>query len=112
MKVAVSSNGKDTGGDVSEVFGRCPFFIIARIEGNKVVETRPVENASASQAGGTGIAAARAVAEMGADCVVSGNVGPRALDVLRQFGIKAFRGSGPVKGVLGRLAKGELSEIK
>jgi predicted Fe-Mo cluster-binding NifX family protein len=112
MKVAVSSIGKGLESKVSTVFGRCPYFIIAEIEGRKIQKIEAVENMSAGQKGGAGISAAREVAERGAKSVITGNLGPRASDVFKQFGIEAYKGSGSVKEALEEFMAGTLEKIK
>ncbi len=112
MKIAVSSEGKDLNSDVSEVFGRCPYFIIAEIENKKIQKFETIKNESADQRGGAGISAARKIAEKGANAVITRNTGPRALDVLKQFGIKSYNGCGTVKDVLQKFIENELREIQ
>ena len=112
MKIAISSKGKNLGAVVSEVFGRCPYFIIVEIDDKKILKTETMENASAKQAGGTGISAAQAIAEKGVNAVIAGNIGPRALDVFRQFGIEAFQGKGPAKEALQKFLDKKLDKIQ
>jgi len=85
MKIAVSSTGKNLTDSVSDVFGRSPYFIIAEIENGEIKKTEIMENKNADQAGGAGISAAQLMAEKNVNAVITGNVGPRALDVLRQI---------------------------
>ncbi|MFH1750360.1 MAG: NifB/NifX family molybdenum-iron cluster-binding protein [Candidatus Micrarchaeota archaeon] len=112
MKIAVSSDGKDLESKVSEIFGRCNYFVLANVEGKKIVKTEALENISAKQPGGAGMAAAQAVVEEGANAVITGNIGPRALDVFRQFGVEVFKGSGPVKKALKKFLDNKLDKIK
>jgi predicted Fe-Mo cluster-binding NifX family protein len=112
MKVAVSSIGRNLESKVSTVFGRCPYFIIADIEGKKIQRTEAVENMSAGQKGGAGISAAREIAERGAKAVITGNLGPRASDVLRQFRIEAYMGGGSVKESLEKFMAGKLEKLQ
>ncbi len=112
MKIAVSSTGKDLDSDVSSMFGRCPYFIIAEIEDEKIKAFEAVENTSADQAGGAGISAAKIVAEKDVNAVISENVGPRALDGFRQFNIEIYSGSGSVNEVLQKFIDGELQKIQ
>jgi len=122
MKIAVSSTGKSLKSKVAEVFGRCPYFIIAEIsaeggsasggENNKIVRNEVMENAVANQMGGAGIAAAQAVAEKNVEAVITRNIGPRALDVLRQFDIKIYNGSGSVEDVLQEFIDSKLTKIQ
>lgn len=100
MKIAISSNGRDMDSEVSEVFGRCPYFILADIKDGKIQGFEAIKNESADQRGGAGISAAQKVAETGAKAVITGNTGPRALDVLKQFGIEIYCTRGIVKDAL------------
>ena len=111
MKVAVSSTGKELTDKVSEVFGRCPYFIIAEIKENKIQGFKVIENTSMNQRGGAGISAAQAVAEKDLNAVISGNIGPRASDVLRQFNIKMYTSTGTVENALKALMDNKLKEI-
>ena len=110
MKVAVSSKGKDLDSEVSNIFGRCPYFIIAEIDDNKISKFDAVENSSASQSQGAGISAAQLVAEKDVGALITGNVGPRALDVLKQFKIEIYNGGGIVKEALQKFISNELEK--
>lgn len=114
MKVAVSSTGKDIESQVSNVFGRCPYFIIVEIENKKITKVEAIENTSAKQMGGVGISAAQTVAEKDAKAVITGNIGPRASDVLRQFSIEVYNGSGckSVKEALQKFIDNKLEKIQ
>jgi len=122
MKIAISSTGKDLKSKMAEVFGRCPYFIITEIstkggsasgeENNKIVKNEIMENAAANQPGGTGIAAAQAVAEKNINAVITRNIGPRALDVLRQFNIEIYNGRGLVEDILQEFIAGKLTKIR
>jgi predicted Fe-Mo cluster-binding NifX family protein len=110
-RIAVSSTGKSLESRVAEVFGRCPYFVIAEIEDNKIVRSEAIENTVANQIGGAGISAAQAVVEKGVSAVIAGNIGPRALDVLRQFDIEVYKGSGLVENALQEFVDGKLTKI-
>jgi len=112
MKIAVSSTGESLKSKVAEVFGRCPFFIIAEIEYNKIARKEVIKNAVANQIGGAGIAAAQAIAEKNVRAVITGNVGPRALDVLKQFNIEIYYGNGKVEKVLQKFMEKKLKKIE
>jgi len=114
MKIAVSSTGKDLGSEVSQVFGRCPYFIVAEtdMKNKKILKFEAIENESAEQKGGAGISAAQKVAETGADAVITGNAGPRALEVLKQFGIGVYAAKGTVKEALQKFMDDRLEEVK
>ena len=112
MKVAISSTGKDLNSNVSDVFGRCPYFVIAEIKNNKIVKVEATENKSVNQRGGAGISAAQSIVEKDVKAVVTSNIGPRALDVLKQFNVEIYKGSGKVKEALQKFIKGELKKFQ
>jgi len=112
MKIAVSSMDKNIDSNVSDVFGRCSYFIIAKIENQKIERTEAIENKSTDQMSGAGISTAQLMAEKKVNAVITGNVGPRALDVLRQFNIEVYSGSGAIKEVLQEFINGKLKKIE
>lgn len=111
MKIAISSTDKSIENEVSDVFGRCPYFIIAEIKDGKIEKTEAIKNESADQTGGAGISTAQLMAEKDINAVITGNVGPRALDVLNQFNIEIYSGEGIVKDVLQALIDKKLKKI-
>ena len=111
MKIAVSSTDKNIGSNVSDVFGRCPYFIITEIKDQKIGKTEAIENKNTDQMSGAGISTAQLMAEKNVNAVITGNVGPRALDVLRQFNIEIYSGDGVVKNVLQEFIDGKLKKI-
>lgn len=112
IKIAISSKGKDLDSEVDNVFGRCPYFIFAEIKDKKIEKVEAMENKSANQMGGAGISAAQFVTEKNAEAVITGNIGPRALDVLKQFNIEIYNGSGSVKEVLDKFINNKLEKVR
>jgi len=112
MKIAVSSTDKNIEGNVSDVFGRCSYFIITEINNKKIVKTETIENKNTDQMTGAGISTAQLMAEKNVKAVITGNIGPRALDVLKQFGIKVYYEDGIIKEVIEKFINGQLKEIK
>ena len=112
MKIAISSMGKDIDSNVDIVFGRCPFFIIAEVKDKKIKRVDAIKNTSAEKMGGAGISAAQTIVEKGAKVVITGNIGPRASDVLRQFNVGVYSGSGTVKEALQKFIDGKLEKIQ
>lgn len=111
MKIAVSSTDGNIEGNVSDIFGRCPYFIIAEIENQKIEKTEAIKNKSVDQMGGAGVSTAQLMAEKNVNVVITGNVGPRAADVLKQFDIEVYSGSGAVKKVLQEFIDGKLKKM-
>ena len=110
MRIAISSTGEKLTDSVSEVFARCPYFITAEIENQKVKKLELLKNESENQMGGAGISAAQLMAEKNVNVVITGNVGPRASDVLKQFNIEIYFGKGVVKNVLQEFIDGKLKK--
>ncbi len=111
MKIAISSTDKNIESNVSDVFGRCPYFIIAEIKDDKIEKTEAIKNESTDQNSGAGISTAQLMAEKDVNAVITGNVGPRALDVLNQFNIEIYSGQGTVKDVLQDFIDKKLKKI-
>jgi len=112
MKIAVSSTGKSLESNVSDIFARCPYFIIAEIENQKIDKTEIIENKSTNQISEAGIFAAQLMAEKNVNAVITGNVGPRAFDVLQQFNIEVYQGEGKVKEVIEKFIEGKLEKFE
>jgi len=111
MKIAVSVKEKNLSGEVSDVFGRSPYFVIAEIENGEIKKTEIIENKNADQMGGAGISTAQLMAEKNVNAVITGNVGPRALDVLKQFNIAIYYGDGKVEEILQKFIDGKLEKM-
>ena len=112
MKIAISSTGKDLNSLVAEVFGRCACFLIVEIDDKKVKGFEAIENTSVNQTGGAGISVAQIVAGKNVNAVITGSVGPRALDVLKQFNVQVYSGTGLIKNAIQKFIEGKLEEIK
>ncbi len=92
MKIVVSSTGENLTDNISEVFARCPYFVIAEIENQEIKKTEVIKNESANQMSGAGISAAQLMAEKNVSGVITKNIGPKASDVLKQFNIDIYLG--------------------
>ncbi len=113
MRIAVSASGDSLDSNVDPRFGRCAYFIIVETEGNEIISHDIVSNQAVQAMRGAGIQAAQAVANEGAEVVVTGNIGPNAFDVLSKTGIKIITGvSGKVKEAVKKYLEGELKETK
>lgn len=88
MKVCISSNGNSTDSILDPRFGRAAYFAIADTD---TMEFEIVEN-SAAATGGAGIAAGQLIVDKGVGAVITGNVGPNAMDILKAADIEIFKG--------------------
>ncbi len=111
MKIAISSTGEKLTDNVSEIFARCPYFVIAEIENEKIQATEVIENKIANQLGQAGISVAQLMAEKDVKAVITKNVGPRALDALNQFKIGIYTGEGTIEKVLQEFIDGKLKKM-
>jgi predicted Fe-Mo cluster-binding NifX family protein len=100
MKVAVSSRGSTIDDDIDERFGRCPYFIIAEITGKNFKVIESVKNDAGERSGGAGTFAAKFVAQKDVNAVITGEVGPNALEILHQFNIKIHKAAGNIEKAL------------
>ena len=112
MRIIISSTGESIDSNVDMRFGRCLFFLIVDTEDNKITNVSSVENQGAVQGHGAGIKAASQVGELKPDAVITGNLGPKASDVLNQFNIEVFQGSGKIEDVVIKFLDGKLEKLK
>ncbi|MGI5907057.1 MAG: NifB/NifX family molybdenum-iron cluster-binding protein [Christensenellales bacterium] len=109
MKIAVSATGNTMESRMDQRFGRAARFIVVETE---TMDFKAVDNAAAASSGGAGISAAQMVADTGVEAVVTGNVGPNAMNVLKAANIAIYRGSAAtVKENVELFKQGELDKI-
>jgi len=90
-------------------FGRCACLLVIDSESETVVGGG--RNQFASSAGGAGTRTAQWALELGAEVVLTGQVGPKAHDVLRAGKVRCLTGAcGSVREALAAFARGELRE--
>lgn len=108
MKVAVTSQGADLAHEVDPRFGRARCFIVFDTDTGAFTSHDNTQNLNAVQ--GAGIQAARNVADLEVEAVVTGNVGPKAFSVLKQANVKVYLGAkGSVKEALEQFQAGQLA---
>lgn len=109
MRIAISAesnNGLDS--TIAQHFGRCPYFAFVDIEGNEIKGINILENPffaghEVGQVPGF-------VHEQGADVMLSGGMGGRAIQFFTQFGIDTATGArGTVKEAVTEYLAGNLS---
>jgi predicted Fe-Mo cluster-binding NifX family protein len=107
MKIVVTATGTDRSSNVDLRFGRAKYFLVVATDTNHSEAHDNLQNLNAAQ--GAGIQAAEAVARLGAEAVITGNVGPKAFRALSAAGIKVYL-SGPtsVEEAIRQFKAGEL----
>lgn len=107
MKVAISSTGKNLESTIDERFGRCRYFIIVETDD---MSFDVVDNTNTDLTASAGIQAATFVASTGSEAVITGNCGPKAMQVFDATNINIILGQyGVIKDVVEKFKSGELS---
>lgn len=109
MKIAISAQGNDLDSLVDPRFGRARWFVIADTENG---EWRSHDNAAnADAAHGAGVRTGEAVAGLGVEAVVTGDVGPNAFRVLEAASVRIMlTGGGTVREALQLVRDGALPQ--
>jgi predicted Fe-Mo cluster-binding NifX family protein len=92
MRIAVSADNKN-GLDsvVSPHFGRCPYFVLVDLEGQEVKELREVDNPYFGNHRPGQVPAL--INSLGADVMLTGGMGGRAIMFFQEFGIEGVTGA-------------------
>jgi predicted Fe-Mo cluster-binding NifX family protein len=110
MKIAITSQGKELASSVDPRFGRAKYFIVLdTTTGNFVVHDNTV-NLQLAQ--GAGIQAGQTVVNLEVTAVITGNVGPKAFNVLQAGKIEIFTGAvGTVAQAIDDYKQGRLKAV-
>lgn len=108
MRIAVSAdnrNGLDS--VVSPHFGRCPHFVLVDLQGREVTEVVEVDNPYFGHHQPGQVPAF--INSLGANVMLTGGMGGRAIQFFHQFGIEGVTGAyGTVRQSMERYLGGEL----
>ncbi len=109
MKIAISSVGNNLDAQVSAIFGRCAYLLLVDTE---TLECQAFANPAVGASGGAGIQAAQFVVDQGAEAVLTGNVGPNAMEVLQAANVKVYPvWTGTAQQALDAFTHGQLQPI-
>ena len=109
MKIVITAATAGALGLMDGRFGRAPYFLMYDTRDNSWTPHENAQNAALEH--GAGIQAAQAIEKMGAQVLISGQVGPKALQVLRVSGIKVYCVEpGKVNTVLTEFLEGHYEE--
>jgi predicted Fe-Mo cluster-binding NifX family protein len=97
MKIGVASTGGSLDAQVSEQFGRCPWFLVVDSE---TFAFEAFLNFASAMAGGAGPGAVKQLVDRGAQVVLAGKLGPRAEQALNAAGVRHAEASGKVRAAV------------
>jgi predicted Fe-Mo cluster-binding NifX family protein len=109
MKIAISVTAAGEAATLEMRFGRCPYFAVYDSESK---EFEWFENAGIKATSGAGTGAAQALINRNVDVVISGQFGPKAVQVLEAAKIKMLLAPAdlPLNEVISKWQADELKE--
>ncbi len=109
MKVCVTASQEGLDAPLDDRFGRAPYFVIVDTD---TLETATIVNHAIDESHGAGVSSATAVAQSGAEALITAHCGPRAFDVLDAAGIKVFAAKpGTVRNAVEAFNNGALTQL-
>ena len=109
MKVVVSATDQSIDAPMDQRFGRAPWFVLVDSETG---EWSAHANAAVESGHGAGIEASRTVAGLGAEAIITGDVGPNAHRTLQAAGIPVYSARGTtVREAVTALGEGSLPQL-
>ena len=106
MKVAVSSSGTNLDSQIDPRFGRCAYFVIVNTDD---MSFEAFDNEAIALGGGAGIQSSQFVASKGVGAIITGNVGPNAVQTLSAAGVEIFLGqTGSIREAVERYRRGDI----
>ena len=109
-KIALAADDKlGLDGEMSMHFGRCPAYVVARVDvDGQVVDSEVVDNPYFQQH--TPGQVPRFINSLEINVMIAGGMGPKAIDMFNDFGIEVVTGvGGRIGNVLQAFLKGEIS---
>ncbi len=106
MKLAASATGKDLSSQIDPRFGRAAYFIIIDTDD---MSFEAFDNENIGMNTGAGISSANFIVSKGVQALLTGNCGPKAMQVFSAAGIDVFTGqTGTVQDAIENYKKGSL----
>jgi predicted Fe-Mo cluster-binding NifX family protein len=98
-------------GQISQHFGRCPYYLLVDVEADEIKKTDIVNNPYYDNHV-PGVVP-QFISEQGAHVMIAGGMGPRAIDLFSNLGIGVVTGAvGNTGNVLQAYLKGEISGVE
>ncbi|MGC9197822.1 MAG: NifB/NifX family molybdenum-iron cluster-binding protein [Acidobacteriaceae bacterium] len=92
MKLAITSTGEGLNASLDPHFGRARYLIVVDSETNAVETVSNAVNLNIAQ--GAGIQAAKRIMDLGAQTLITGQVGPKAAAALQAGGVAVYAAAG------------------
>lgn len=110
MRVCVTAAASGIDAPMDPRFGRCPFFVVVDLDS---MSEKSIPNANVDATSGAGIQAASEVARQGASALITGNIGPNAMQTLSAAKIDVYQhqGGASVREAVELFKRGELSKM-
>ena len=110
MKIAITAQGKELSSEIDPRFGRAKWLIVVDTETDDFQAHDNVVNLNVVQ--GAGIQTGQNMANLGADAVITGNVGPNAFKILSTARVKIFLAQKQtVQEAINSFKAGKLKEV-
>ena len=110
MKIAITAQGQNLSSQLDSRFGRAKWLIVVDTDTEQFEVHDNTVNLNASS--GAGIQTAQNVANLGAEAVVTGNLGPNAFKTLNAAKVKVFLSKAPTaQEALDLFKEGKLHEV-
>jgi len=106
MKIALATdNNRGLEAVLSHHFGRCPYYVLVDIDDREIKEVTAAKNPFYESHGQPG-EVPNFIKNLGAQVIIAGGMGPKAIGFFEQFGIQAITG---VSGMVGEVIKAYMS---
>jgi predicted Fe-Mo cluster-binding NifX family protein len=109
MKICISSTGNSIEySTIDTTIHRCAFFLIVD---KKTNSQKAIFNTIRERPGEIGAMVGQIVANEGIDAVITTDIGPRAFEIFKRYGIKVYHAKGKTKDAIKQCEQGKLKEI-
>ena len=109
MKICISSTGNTIEySNIDTTIHRCTFFLIVDKETNS---QKAIFNTIRESPSEIGAMVGQIVANEGIDAVITTDIGPRAFEIFKRYGIKVYHAKGKIKDAVKQFEQGKLKEI-
>jgi predicted Fe-Mo cluster-binding NifX family protein len=113
MKIALATDdNRGLEAVLSHHFGRCPYYVLVDIDDNEIKKVDAVQNPFYESHGQAG-EVPTFINSLGAQVIIAGGMGPKAIGFFEQFGIEAITGvSGMVREAIKAYMSGQIEGAK